>query len=170
MVPVRSEPTQPVLPSVLPIRLWPREAKVPNASGPLVVAVFPATMVLPRVTVPLALYKPPPSPSAELPLTVQLVSVVAPPDVVQAAAVLGGGVAADRAVGQRGRAAGAGVHAAAAGGGVAADGAVGQRRRAARLDRPPPAGGGVAADGAVGQRHRAPMLYRPPPCRLSSRR
>ena len=51
MVPVRSEPTQPELPSVLPIRLWPWEAKVPNTSGPLVVAVFPATMVLPRFTV-----------------------------------------------------------------------------------------------------------------------
>ena len=52
MVPVRSEPTQPELPSVSPIRLLPWEAKVPNASGPLVPAVFPATMVLPMVTVP----------------------------------------------------------------------------------------------------------------------
>ena len=55
MVPVRSEPTQPELPSVSPIRLLPWEVKVPKASGPLVVAVFPATMVLPRVTVPLTL-------------------------------------------------------------------------------------------------------------------
>ena len=75
MVPVRSEPTQPELPSVSPIRLCPREAKVPTASGPLVVAVFPATIVLPRVTV-----------AARL---------------IQAAAVRGG-VAADGAVGQRG--------------------------------------------------------------------
>ena len=80
MVPVRSEPTQPELPSVSPIRLLPWEAKVPNASGPLVVAVFPATMVLPSghraVT---SLSRPPPLLAAELPLTVQLVSVVVPP-------------------------------------------------------------------------------------------
>ena len=42
---------------------------------------------------------------AELPLTVQLVSVAVPPMIVQAAAAVAGGVAADGAVGQRGRAA-----------------------------------------------------------------
>ena len=36
MVPVRSEATQPELPSVSPIRLFPWEAKVPKTSGPLV--------------------------------------------------------------------------------------------------------------------------------------
>ena len=74
MVPVRSEPTQPELPSVSPIRLLPLEAKVPRASGPLVLAVFTATRVLPRVAVP-TLYRPPPL-LAELPLMVQLVSVM----------------------------------------------------------------------------------------------
>ena len=34
MVPVRSEPTQPVLPSVAPIRLVPCEAKLPEDIGP----------------------------------------------------------------------------------------------------------------------------------------
>ena len=53
----------------------------------------------------------PPPATAELPLTVQLVSVVVlEAIVVQAAAVAGGGVAADSAVGQRGRAAGSGGH------------------------------------------------------------
>ena len=51
-------------------------------------------------------HKPPPCRLAELPLTVQLVSVAVPPTLVQAAAVMPGGVAADGAVGQRGRAAG----------------------------------------------------------------
>ena len=79
MVPVRSVPDQPELPSVSPIRLLPSEAKVPLASGPLVVAVFPATIVLPSVmVVSESLARPPPL-SAELPLTVQLVSVVVPP-------------------------------------------------------------------------------------------
>ena len=50
MVPVRSEPIQPELPSVLPIRLLPWETKVPTESGP-VVAVLTATMVLPIVSV-----------------------------------------------------------------------------------------------------------------------
>ena len=50
------------------------------------------------------MYRPPPPLAAELPLTVQLVSVAVPPYDVQAAAVVGGGVAADGAVGQRGRA------------------------------------------------------------------
>ncbi len=59
-MPVRSELTQPVLPSVSPIKLFPCEAKVPRASGPLVLAVLSATMVLPMVTVPLTLSMPPP--------------------------------------------------------------------------------------------------------------
>ena len=46
---------------------------------------------------------PPPPRQAELPLTVQLISVAAPKAVVQAAAKAGG-VAADGAVRQRGRA------------------------------------------------------------------
>ena len=50
MVPVRSELTQPLLPSVLPTRLYPSEAKVPTTSGPLVVAELSATIVLPMVT------------------------------------------------------------------------------------------------------------------------
>ena len=76
MVPVRSEPTQPVLPSVSPIRLLPWEATVPKASGPLVLAVFPATMVLPSVTVlPDVMSRPPPLSPQELPLMVQSVNV-----------------------------------------------------------------------------------------------
>ena len=69
---------------------------------------------------------------AELPLTVQLVSVAVPPLLCHAAAAPDGG--------------------------VAADGAVGQRGRAARCSRPPPLTGGVAADGAVGQRQRAAVV------------
>ena len=45
------EPTQPLLPSVSPIRLCPLETKVPKASGPRVPLVFPAAMVLPNATV-----------------------------------------------------------------------------------------------------------------------
>ena len=45
-MPVRSELIQPLLPSVAPIRLVPREAKLPRASGPPVAALFPATIVL----------------------------------------------------------------------------------------------------------------------------
>ena len=49
-------------------------------------------------------------------------------------------------------------------GGVAADGAVGQRGRAAELfHTPPPPCGGVAADGAVGQRGRADSCCTAPP-------
>ena len=84
MVPVRSELTQPKLPSVLPTRLLSWEANVPSASGP-VAAVFPATMVLPRAMVPL-LSMPPPW-EAELPLIVQsvtvaLLTVYRPPPIV----------------------------------------------------------------------------------------
>ena len=127
---------------------------------------------------------PPPLTVAELPLTVQLVSVVVPESLQHAAAADGGGVAADGAVGQRGRTT-AVLHAAAVVGGVAADGAVGQRGRAAVDIRPPPyepelpfpltdavvqrgravvvgqaaaATGVVAADGAVGQRGRAAVV------------
>ena len=72
---------------------------------------------------------PPPLTLAEFPLTVQLVSVAC--HVVFSAAAEGGGVSADGAVGQRGRAAVVQFQAAAAGCGVAADGAVGQREFAA---------------------------------------
>ena len=51
MVPVRSEPTQPLLPSVSPIRLLPWEVMPPATSGPLG-AVLPAMIVLPSVVVP----------------------------------------------------------------------------------------------------------------------
>src|SRR5262249_54032707 len=74
----------------------------------------------------------------------------------------GGGVAADGAVGQRGRA--VVEHAAADGAGVAADGAVGQRGRGSLVVKAP--GGqaaddeaGVAADGAVGQRERSAVEH-----------
>ena len=49
--------------------------------------------------------RPPPFPEAELPLTVQLVSVVVPPSLYRPPPFAGAGVAADGAVGQRGRAA-----------------------------------------------------------------
>ena len=78
MVPVRSEPTQPELPSVSPIRLLPWEVKVPNDVGPAVVAVFAGHDGVADVAVPRSLYRPPPLPPAELPLTVQLVSVAVP--------------------------------------------------------------------------------------------
>src|SRR5262249_49235617 len=78
--------------------------------------------------------------------------------VLQAAAP-GGGVAADGAVGQGG---GVGVgHTSAVVGGVAADGAVGQRGRARNVDQAASGaavGGGVASDGAIGQRRRAPNV------------
>ena len=54
--------------------------------GSLPEAVFPATIVLPRVTVPPSLNRPPPEIAAELPLMVELVSVsvamlrMAPPE------------------------------------------------------------------------------------------
>ena len=67
--------------------------------------------------------------SAVLPLTVQSVSVVVR-QVGPTPPPIRGGVAADGAVGQRGRAAVVVQAAAADGGGVAADGAVGQRGRA----------------------------------------
>ena len=108
---------------------------------------------------------PPPSP-AELPLTVQLVSVGVPRIVVQAAAATVGGVAADRAVGQCGRAVECQCRRPIPCCGVAADGAIGQHIvgfRPAKLSvllMPPPppklnlavAAGGVVADGAVRQR------------------
>src|SRR5438132_851461 len=77
--------------------------------------------------------------------------------IFNAAAVAAGGVAADGAVGQRGRAAKAGQAAAetegCAAGGVAADGGVGQRRTAAAADHSAACqAGGVAAAGAVGKR------------------
>ena len=110
MVPVRSEPTQPELPSVSPIRLLPWDVKdVPafsKASGPLPVAVFPATIELATFIVPARRYSPPPLPVVELPLTVQLVSVVVPRLQLYDAAtpIRAGGIAAEGAVGQRRRA------------------------------------------------------------------
>ena len=103
-----------------------------------VAAELPLTVQSVSVAVPQSLYRPPPPTPAELPLTVQLVSVVVPPSLSQAAAVDCGGVAADGAVGQRGRAAVVVQAAAVVAGGVAADGAVGQRGRAPSLYRPPP--------------------------------
>ncbi len=81
------------------------------------------------VALSLLVYSPPPSPLAELPLTVEFASVVALMFGDHAAALAGGGVAADGAVGQRGRSIVVGGHAAAIVGGVAADGAIEQRRR-----------------------------------------
>src|SRR5262249_1298137 len=82
MVPVRSDPTLPVLPSILPIRLWPSETKAPNPSGFPVAAVLPATIVFATKIVlpetPTLKARPPPVAAEELPLTVQFVSVVAP--------------------------------------------------------------------------------------------
>ena len=75
-MPVRSESTQPELPSITSIRLLPSEAKIPTASGPPSVPVFAATIVLPMLTTLLSLSMPPPSTPAELPLRVQLVSAV----------------------------------------------------------------------------------------------
>ena len=52
LVPVKSEPTQPELPSVSPIRLlpWEPQADAPYTSGVPTLSVLPATMVLPSVT------------------------------------------------------------------------------------------------------------------------
>ncbi len=75
--PTLSEPTQPVLVPVAPIRLFPCDANGPWASGRLLVAMFAATIVLPIVTVPCELPMPPPL-EALLPLTVTLVSWVSP--------------------------------------------------------------------------------------------
>ena len=129
MVPVRSEPTQPELPSVLPIRLWPWDVKVPKASGRIGRCVFPATIVLPMYDV---------SPETTL-------SYRPPPR--------SGGVAADGAVGQRGRA-GIWYRPPPTSRGVVADGAVRQRDRAVVIQAAAD-DSGVAADGAVGQRGRA---------------
>ena len=63
----------------------------PGRIGPAVLAVFPATMVLPRVRTVSAVVQAAAVRAAELPLTVQSVSVVVPPIVVQAAAVVAGG-------------------------------------------------------------------------------
>ena len=46
VVPVKSVGwLKPVLPSVLPIRLWPCEVKLRKTSGPFVAALFPAMIV-----------------------------------------------------------------------------------------------------------------------------
>ena len=158
-------------------------------------------------------------PTAELPLTVQLVSVVVPSFVVQAAAVAGG-VAADGAVGQRGLAVGSVyrppplvaelpltvqsvsvavpsklsrppplvaelpltvhlvsvsraalvIEAAACGGGVAADGAVGQRDRAAIVVQAAAFGGDAPRHGQPRERRRSPMQVEHPRCIVAADR
>src|SRR4051794_37392502 len=79
LVPVRSLAAQALLPSVIPMRLWPWEATGPLTSTPVAVPpvmVIPATM-LPRklIVLPLSLgmYSPPPS-AAVLALTVLFTS------------------------------------------------------------------------------------------------
>src|SRR5262245_58830715 len=77
--------TRPVLPSPLPIRSWLDLTTAPEMSGPLSLAVLPATRVFMRVTVPPAAM-PPPRPAgparvladAWLPLRVQLIRVSVP--------------------------------------------------------------------------------------------
>ena len=64
-------------------------------------AELPLTVQLVSVVVPPALSSPPPLPVAELPLMVQSVSVVVPPRSCTSRRRVGGGVAADGAVGQR---------------------------------------------------------------------
>ena len=98
---------------------------------------------------------------AELPLIVQPVSVAVawlytPPPTVS------GGVAADRAAGQRQRGTAVIQAAADVPGGVAADRAAGERRRAGGPQAATLDGGGVAADRAVVERQR-PLASRPPP-------
>src|SRR5260370_22514483 len=68
---------KPVLPSLLPIRLWPCEVIVPSTSG-LNVAVLSPTMLFLSRTGPVSkLLMPPPS-RPELPLIVLLVTLMAP--------------------------------------------------------------------------------------------
>src|SRR5262249_51164649 len=70
-VPVRSDATQPLLPSVWPMRLWPREVKGPFRSAKRLAVVF-ATMVLRTVErAPLGT-RPPPEKLATLKATVSL--------------------------------------------------------------------------------------------------
>ena len=82
----RSVPTQPELPSVLPIRLWPSELNPPSHPDPAAERNSRPQYSSSRVAVPLQLKMPPPSP-AELPLMVEAVIVSVPP-VVDAAAVV----------------------------------------------------------------------------------
>ena len=88
---------------------------------------------------------------AELPLTVQLVSVVVPRMLHRPPPPYDGGVAADGAARQRGRPAEA-VQATAVEGGVAADGAAGQRGRAAEVVQAAAIPGGRAAGDASAPR------------------
>ena len=115
MVPVRSEPTQPELPSVSPIRLLPWETKGSEDIGPAGGGRVPRhDRVADGHRARSCLYMPPPycggvaadgavgqrgravpvvvqaaaDLAAELPLTVQLVSVAVPAVVAQAAAVV----------------------------------------------------------------------------------
>ena len=193
------------------------------------VAELPLTVQLVSVAVPLPLlHRPPPLPVAELPLMVQLVSVAVPRRLYRPPPLSVGGVAADGAVGQRGRAAVVAQAAAVRAAelpltvqlvSVAVPPRCSQAAAVPEAELPltvqlvsvavpallhrqaaAVAAGGVAAEGAVGQRGRAdswpgrrrrrqlvaelpltvqlvsvavpPMLYRPPPsrdCRRSCR-
>ena len=153
-------------------------AMPPPSAAELPLTVQLVSVAAPCSTLTLALNRPPPC-GGGLPLTVQLVSVAVPPGCSTAAAVAAGGVAADGAVGQRGRAVvvldsrrrfpaefpltvqlvSVAVPSCFTGrrrcsGGVSADGAVGQRGRAGVVQAAAVVGG-VAADSAVGQRGRA---------------
>jgi len=80
----------PVSPLVVPSRLPPLSVKVPEpllASGPVVVAVFLATIVFWTLTEPVVPPQktPPPPPEAKLPLMVSLSSVRLPVKVVAGA-------------------------------------------------------------------------------------
>ncbi len=78
-MPVKSDATQPVLPSVSPIRLLPSEMIAPRTLGKKEVAVLPVTIVLRRtIGSPRLLLRPPLTKVAEFPLTVQLVSATVP--------------------------------------------------------------------------------------------
>ena len=94
-----------------------------------------------------------------LPLTVQLVSVTVPTVVDISAAAGPGGVAADRAVGQRGRAVEAmSTPPPAPPAELPLTVQSVSVSRAVRLNRPPPSTGVVAAEGAVGQRGRGAFV------------
>ena len=193
--PMPSPPASPLAPAppiaVLPLsvlllsaRLPPLLKMPPPMPAPPAPPLAWLLMILLEATFSVPWLAMPPPATAELPLTVQLVSVVECRIVGQAAAVAGGGVAADGAVGQRGRTA---VELSrppplapaelpltvqlvsvvapcctrrrrcrSSSAGVAADGAVGQRgRTCVAVAQAAAVVGGVAADGAVSQRGRA---------------
>ena len=96
----------PLPPTVLPLTVQSVSVVVPPLlyrPPPLPPAELPLTVQLVSVVVPPLMNRPPPLPPAELPLTVQLVSVIVPPLLYRPPPFVGG-VAADGAVGQRGRA------------------------------------------------------------------